>query len=177
MDLSYFSEILKYKDWIAIYFNRKKTDKFLAGELLTFDSDSLVLSLFAPDASADGVCFCSAKFLFRIEQDTQYMLALKKKIALWSTPHLEGDPWKAFLKYAEANQFVTQVKGFSGKRLMFGVPLAHSQNTVTFRRVYADGTLGKALRINRNRIAMLVCNSDTERPLQTATKKGVDPNA
>lgn len=162
------SEVLNAKDLIAIYCNKQSTERFLVGQILTFDSEYLLLSLISPDAGADGLCLCSAKFIFRIEQDSQYLQDMKKRLCSITAQHSESNPWDAFLAYAEEHKFVTQIKGFSGKRIMFGIPVGHSNDTVAIHRVYSDGIHGKVFRVNRDKIALLVCDSNTEQELQAS---------
>lgn len=170
-------EMLNSKDLIAIYCNKQSTDKFLVGQILTSDSEHLLLSLISPDSSVDGLCLCSAKIIFRIEQDSQYLHDIKKSLCSITTQHSESNPWDTFLVYAEEHEFVTQIKGFSGKRIMFGIPVGHSKDMIAIHRVYSDGTPGKVFRINRDKIALLVCNSNTEQKLQAALQKRSDLNA
>lgn len=170
-------EMLNTKDLIAIYCNKQASDKFLVGQILTFNSEFLLLSLISPDAGVDGFCLCSAKFIFRIEQDSQYLQNLKRRLCSITAPNFESNPWDSFLAYAEEHRFVTQIKGFSGKRIMFGIPVGHSKDTVAIHRVYSDGTRGKVSRMSRDKIALLVCNSNTEQELQATIQKRSDLNA
>lgn len=167
------SEVLDSRDLIAFYCNKQSTENFLVGQVLTSDSEYLLFSLISPDSSVDGLCFCSVKIIFRIEQDSQYLRDMKKSLCSITTQLSESNPWDAFLVYAEEHKFVTQIKGFSGGRIMFGIPVGHSKDMITIHQVYSDGTLGKVRQINRNRIALLVCNSNTEQELQVAFQKGV----
>ena len=171
------SEILNSKDLIAIYCNKQSTESFLVGQISTSDSEYLLFSLMSPDSSVDGLCLCSSKNIFRREQDSQYLRDMKKSLCSITTQHSESNPWDAFLVYAEEHKFVTQIVGFSGKRIMFGIPVGHSKDMVAIHRVYSDGTQGKVLRIIRDKIAMLVCNSNTEQELQVALQKRSDLNA
>ena len=171
------SEMLNSKDLIAIYCNKQSTENFLVGQILTSDSEHLLLSLISPDSCVDGLCLCSAKIIFRIEQDSQYLRDMKKSLCSITTQHSESNPWDAILVYAEEHKFVTQIKGFSGKRIMFGIPVGHSKDMVAIHQVYSNGTQGKVLRINRDKIALLVCNSNTEQELQVVLQKRSDLNA
>ena len=164
------SKILNSKKLIAIYCNKRATDKFLVGQILNRTNDCLLLSLISPNFDEDGICLCSKGFVFRIEQDSQYLLKIKKP-PFMVPQHLGGDPWDDFWIYAEEHKYVTQIKNFSGKRVLFGVPIEHSTNTVTIRRVTANGAWGNTRKINREKIALLVCNSETEAQRQLALQK------
>ena len=166
-------EMLNDEDLVAIYCNQQATENFLVGVILTYDSDWVLLSLISPDAVMDGLCLCSAEIIFRMEQDSRYLNNMKKFCHATTTQGFEGNPWDGFLAYAEEHQFVTQIKGFSGRRIMFGIPIEHSKDSASVHRVHSDGTQGKVVQINQDKIALLVCNSDTERELQAALKKGV----
>lgn len=170
------SKLLNDKDLVAIYCNQQSTENFLVGQIQAYDSDCLLLSLISPELNTDGLCLCSAKFIFRIEQDSQYLIDMKKNLCLTTPQHSKGIPWDDFLVYAEEHKFVTQLKVFSRKRIMFGIPVGHSNDTVVLRRVYLDGTLGQIFRISRDKIALLVCNSDTEQELQVSLQKRRDLN-
>lgn len=174
MESMYFpSELLNSKDLIAIYCNKQSTDNFLVGQILTSDSQDLLLSLISPDSCVDGFCLCSVKSIFRIEQDSQYLRDMKTSLCSITPHRFESNPWDAILEYAEEHKFVIQIKGFSGKRIILGIPVRHSKDMVAIHRVYSDGTQGNILRINRDKIALLVCNSNTEQELQGTLQKGV----
>lgn len=171
------SELLNTKNIIAIYCNKQSTENFLVGQILTYDSHCLLVSLISPDANEDGLCLFTGKFIFRIEQDSQYLHDMTKNLCLITPQHSESDPWEDFWVYAEEHKLITQVKGFSGRRIMFGVPVRHSKDMVAIHRVNSDGTQGSILQINRDKIALLVCNSNTERELQVAFQKRGEINA
>lgn len=166
------SDVYTANDLVAIYCNKQSTDRFLVGQILSSDADCLLLSLVSPDASVDGLCFCFAKCLYRIEKDSQYLCDIKKDFNPIDTLRFNGNLWDDFLAHAEKHKFVTQFKGFSGRRIMFGIPIGHSDNEVTIQRVCSDGTQGKILHINRNKIALMVCNSNSELELQAAFQEG-----
>ena len=171
------SETLNYKDLIAVYCNIQSPDKFLVGKVQISDADYLVLSLLSPDSQEDGLCLCSADFIFRIEKDSQYLLSLNTDICSASTPYLYGNAWDAFLSYAEEHKLVMQVKGYSGKRIMFGIPVDHSNDIVTVHRICSDGTKNRFFRINRKKIAMLVCDSSDEQEMNATLKNRSGFNA
>lgn len=166
------SDMYTVNDLVAIYCNKLSPDSFLVGQILSSDTDCLLLSLISPDASADGWCLCFAKCLFRIEENSQYLRSIKKDFSPVDTSRFKSQPWDNFLTHAEEHKFVTQIKGFSGRRIMVGIPIDHSDNAVAIQRVYLDGSQGKVFHIKRNRIALMVCNSNTEQELQAAFQEG-----
>lgn len=175
MDLP--SEMLKAKDLIAIYCNKQSTDSFLVGRILASDPGYLLLFLLSPDSRVDGLCLCSTKIIFCIEQSSQYLHAMNQSLCSTNIQLSESSPWDGFLVYAEECRFVIQIKYFSRKRSMFGIPVGHSNSMVSIHRVHSDGTYGKVLQIDRDKIEMLVCNSSTEQELQLALQKRSDVDA
>lgn len=164
-------------DLVAVYCNTQATENFLVGNILALDAEYLVLSLLSPEMSEDGICLCATKAIYRIEQNSRYLLDLKKKAGPIRNLHLGGDPWNNFWEYVQENKLVAQVKGFPGKRILFGISVGHTDEAVAMRRVCLDCVHEKTTRVTRNRIALVVCNSDTERELQSSIQGRDDLNA
>lgn len=156
------SEVLDSKDLIAIYCNKQSTENFLVGQILTSDSEHLLLSLISPDSSPDELCLCSRKIIFRIEQDSQYLRDIKRSLCSITTQCSGNNPWDAFLVYAEEHGLALQVKRLLGKPSVLGTPVRHSNDMVAISHVRSDGSQARVSRIKRDEIAQIVCNLSTE---------------
>lgn len=161
------------KELLAVYCNKQSTERFIVGQLLHCDFDCLVISLLSPDATSDGICFISAEYTFRIEQESKYLRKLKETMPSIDMPFSGKDSWDGFLSCAEIYKYVTCFSDFNGKRIMFGVPIRHSDDIVVVQRVHLDGTLGRTYQIRRKRIAFMEYNSHTEQALQSRLQRSV----
>ena len=168
MDLTFPAlETLGQGRLISVYGNQNDTASFRVGWPLSHDREGMVLSLVSPDADYDGLRCCAAAGIYRVELDSQYLRELEAAATHQERRRLAGDPWEGFLNYAEENKRVTQIRDFSGKRLLFGVPVAHTGDTLRILRISADGTPGKVSSVKRGRILWMVCESDTETDRQS----------
>ncbi len=149
---------------LAVYCNETDTNTFIVGKVLTADQDGIMLSLFAPDGSRDGFCLCAWERIFCIETDSRYLIDLEKCLPECQT--WDGNPWDLFLDYARTHQRIIQLEDFQGKRIMFGIPVSYTQDTLAIRRVCLDGRQGEIYRLKRKNIAMMICDSIDERLLQ-----------
>lgn len=170
-------ETIRSNELIAVYCNKQSTESFLVGQVLMSDSNSLLLSLISPDLNFDGLCLCMAESFFRIETDSQYLLNMKKDLCSTTNQYTEGDPWDVFLRYVEAHRLRIRIKGLSGRKIGFGIPVAHSQDFVEIERVSSNDVLSKTLRLKRNKIALLEYTSDIETQLPVPLQEGVSRNA
>lgn len=169
MDLH--ADFFRSKDLIAIYCNQVFPNNFLVGNILSSNDDCLLLSLIDPDSNYDGLCLCSTKYIFRIEKNSQYLQKLEKNYSFLGNQHYENDPWDMFLEYAEKQKHIIQVKGLTGKRIMFGMPISHSTDMFIVKRIHLDATWGHVFRIRRDKVSLLVCNSESEQELELALQK------
>lgn len=156
MELIYLIQDLReIKDLVAVYCNRQSTDRFLVGYPLSVNAECLALSLISMDACFDGICFCSADYIFRIELESQYLHDIHMDSHLCKNLFSEDDAWKAFLTYAKEQKYLTRIRDFSGKLIMSGVVVGYSIESVTIRKLHPNTTKGRVYQMNRNRIALM----------------------
>ena len=174
MDLEQlFTELANCSDLAAVYCNKKSPESFLVGQVISSNRGFALIALIDPDAKDDGWCLCSHKSFFCIDINTPYINCLKDRISCERKQRLLGDLWHEFLLYVEEHQLVVQAVGFSGKRIMLGIPIGHSEEGVSFQRVHLDGSYGRVYCLDKKKIALLLCNSNTEKEVQMKLKKGV----
>ena len=153
------SDNLQITNLIAVYCNQNNTEKFLVGEIQDLNSEYLLLSLISPDASADGLCLCSANAIYRIELDSQYLRRLGRHTSLTTNQHSGNDPWEEFWTFTERKKLLTKITGFSGKQIICGIPVSHTKETVLIQKVHPNTTEGKHFNIRRKKVALAACES------------------
>lgn len=151
---------------VSVYCNKQNTERFFVGSVVSSNSECLLMSLVAPQSHYDGLCFCTASSIYRIELQSQYLdIILRNRCPL---PKLFSpkDPWDIFFEYAESNKLVVQVKRASRKRSIFGISMQHNNSTIILQRILLDGSTEKVYHLNRKDIDTLICESGTELEVQ-----------
>lgn len=161
---------------IAVYCNCQSTDRFLVGKVISSDSCYIVLSLVSPKGKSDGICLCSTSSIYRIETNSQYLERLAFGSISLEKNFFSPCIWDSFWENAEKSQWVTQIKGISGKRIMFGVPICHTPEYVVFRCISTTGKKGKIRCMNRRLISIATCNSKSEKLISARLRRNNHKN-
>ena len=149
---------------VAIYRNQLSTNSFYVGKISAFNSYHAAISLVSPEGKPDGVCVCTLNSIYRIELFSNYLNSLE--VAIPDLYTFSSEILEDILTYAQNNQYVTDFRDNTNKRIMFGIPISCSGDYVTVQRVRCNGTLGAVYKINKHHISLVECNSETEQQLQ-----------
>ena len=166
------SSVLNNQVLIAVYWNKQSTEHFLVGSLLSYDANGLVLSLVSQDLNRDGMCYCLAPNIYRIEINSQYLLDIRNTNDLNDIRTLANNPWDLFLEYAEKHKRVIEILDCSGTQIMVGVPIEHDSRSVLLDRTMMCDSSGFVEKVNRDKVALLVFDSNSNKNCPCAFSVG-----
>lgn len=158
--------------FVALYCNKAKSDRFVVGEIVDYDSGNVMLHSLSLDAQPDGLLLCSKQYIFRVELKSQYLNNLESiaHVSYANNTFRTKSLWDDFLDAAEKHKEILQFVDSNGKRIMFGIPLKHDETIIEVLRITTTGSTGKNYHLKRSQIAIISKNSANE---QTVQKKCV----
>lgn len=150
---------------LAVYFNKRATDKFIVGVCNVHNPDFLLLSLFAPDSHFDGFALCMQKAIYRIEHDSQYLSCFAQAKIRQLDSFCNMNSFDALYSDLEKESTIVQLFNCRGQSLLHGIPLHHSEKTIEIQQVFVDGHFGDIRKIRKDTVGTLIWDSQTEKEI------------
>ena len=149
-------EICNDKGFLAVYYNPSKPDHFFVGIPLKVTNNFLLLYLLSTDMHWGEVCLCSTKSVYRIEKNSMYLRQLSSTFPEMTNYNFT-DPWHECLQYAEVHNLVIRITFFHKEKVLRGIPLQHTENGITIKRINKKGEAGRIYNIDCSKVATLIC--------------------